>query len=802
MSDETVTIAFPSRPRKEEPTPPATVKPERTPDYGDPFVGKGPSNWLAYARWLMNVRGGGGQQPEMPVEAGYSGPPMGEEYLEDPARMEEELRRFGIDPATGQPVGFDPTGGGRYAAFGSTMLKPKELVTLGSGSRALDESTLKVKEDQRSRREDEARERARRQAEERDRRRREEEEEQERETARQRRRKEEDEQRTLDKGFTYYVRPVGGKGDGSAAEADDGNEDNHRKLDKAFDYFVPPTPPPQERELAPGESTPAAEGPYFAHLHDRFKDCPPPQDEDLRSRGVSPKALEETKLHFLELVNGASGRISGVLEEAVRPAVSHAMVVAELAELAASPGGGRGKRERELEWAANYTSLQMNEERLELGARLDEELEQVESLRQPIRDVGARGGQSAHQIHWIICKFRMLLTFSDRLRERAEVALRAITSAERARFASVDPAEALSAPFRLLETILPLGDKGWFTRPSDVLYREADELVAIMPSILGSVLEYRPWDDFRGTRDTAEIARAIRIASEDAAVEFLAGRVQPAEAAAFARVRNYSGWAGVYGIIEKVDLAVSLGPVAAKFGTWLAKGAAKGGIAAARAAQQIAKASMISMRAGMRTSLRSAGDAAVGVARAAGQGLRDLVSRIRTALRTPSEGALVRPAAKLDWSEFRTLNAGRYSRQAMSRAYADYKAGVPGDYATTPPSLWERARRVVYDDRPWDVVRRERNRLLLTAKGRDMTWEHMFIKQRHVAAHPWLRGVANSYVNTFLRIPRSLNARSGQSLARDLLFKAEVAGKAAWASYAGYRLGREIGTTITGEGDE
>ena len=145
-----------------------------------------------------------------------------------------------------------------------------------------------------------------------------------------------------------------------------------------------------------------------------------------------------------------------------------------------------------------------------------------------------------------------------------------------------------------------------------------------------------------------------------------------------------------------------------------------------------------------------------------------------------------------EWNEFRSNNAGRYNMSDLRRAYRDYKAGIPGDYLTKPPSLLQRGLRLIYDDRDWNYIAQTRNKGLLTHKGYDWTWEHFFIKQRTAKKYPFLRGFANSYSNTFLRIPRALNSKIGNDFVADIRFKLTVGFGVAGSGKGGYELGDYI----------
>ena len=66
----------------------------------------------------------------------------------------------------------------------------------------------------------------------------------------------------------------------------------------------------------------------------------------------------------------------------------------------------------------------------------------------------------------------------------------------------------------------------------------------------------------------------------------------------------------------------------------------------------------------------------------------------------------------------------------------------------------------LFDARPWPKVRTVRNSGLLSARGPNWTWEHSVITQDQIvrsSGSVLLRGFGNGYVNTALRIPRSLN---------------------------------------------
>lgn len=72
----------------------------------------------------------------------------------------------------------------------------------------------------------------------------------------------------------------------------------------------------------------------------------------------------------------------------------------------------------------------------------------------------------------------------------------------------------------------------------------------------------------------------------------------------------------------------------------------------------------------------------------------------------------------LTYNQFRTINAGRFSRSDLSAAWNQYKAGQPGNYLTRQPTSFER---FFLDNRNFDAVRAWRG----GAQGQ--TFEHLFI---------------------------------------------------------------------------
>lgn len=100
----------------------------------------------------------------------------------------------------------------------------------------------------------------------------------------------------------------------------------------------------------------------------------------------------------------------------------------------------------------------------------------------------------------------------------------------------------------------------------------------------------------------------------------------------------------------------------------------------------------------------------------------------------------------------------------------------------------------LFDNRSWSGVRAARNRGLISAKGRDWTWEHYFLRQRYFdnSVSSWARGFGNSYLNTALRIPRSLNSSLGNNVWKRWLFRAGVPTGLAAGGGAGYMMGSEI----------
>jgi hypothetical protein len=98
-----------------------------------------------------------------------------------------------------------------------------------------------------------------------------------------------------------------------------------------------------------------------------------------------------------------------------------------------------------------------------------------------------------------------------------------------------------------------------------------------------------------------------------------------------------------------------------------------------------------------------------------------------------------------------------------------------------------------FDNRAWSVVRRDRNAGLISAKGKPWTWEHYFLRQQYYdnSVSSWARGFGNSYLNTALRIPGSLNSSLNSGWKR-WAFRTGVPTGLAAGGGAGYMAGSEI----------
>ena len=83
-----------------------------------------------------------------------------------------------------------------------------------------------------------------------------------------------------------------------------------------------------------------------------------------------------------------------------------------------------------------------------------------------------------------------------------------------------------------------------------------------------------------------------------------------------------------------------------------------------------------------------------------------------------------------------------------------------------------------------------------------MTWEHFFIRQKYFdnSESSWLRGFGNSYANTFLRIPRSLNSSLGNDPIKRWGFRAGVVGGAGGVAAGSYWAGNRISEGWFGSG--
>ena len=179
----------------------------------------------------------------------------------------------------------------------------------------------------------------------------------------------------------------------------------------------------------------------------------------------------------------------------------------------------------------------------------------------------------------------------------------------------------------------------------------------------------------------------------------------------------------------------------------------------------------------------STGRAIVGGARNLNQAARAALSRL-----TVAPGGV----GNLSWRQFRSINAGRFSRTDLSSAWLQYKNGVRGNYLTREPS---RIERFFFDNRNFDAVRKSRG----GAQG--LTFEHAFIMQRSFdnSVPSVLRGLGNSGWNSGLLIGRSLNSSLGNNFAKRLGFRAYVVGSSAGAGYSGYWIGDEyVAPTIFG----
>ncbi|MCK4527651.1 VCBS repeat-containing protein [candidate division WOR-3 bacterium] len=115
-------------------------------------------------------------------------------------------------------------------------------------------------------------------------------------------------------------------------------------------------------------------------------------------------------------------------------------------------------------------------------------------------------------------------------------------------------------------------------------------------------------------------------------------------------------------------------------------------------------------------------------------------------------------------------------------------------------------RGIIYEPRCWSTAQRLRDyglklgtgfNKLLTAKGypwSPMTYEHLFISQRLMRSSQslLLRGLGNSYLNTFLRISGRLNTNLYNSRALDLAFKFGVLAGYPGLGYFSYKFGESV----------
>ena len=99
-----------------------------------------------------------------------------------------------------------------------------------------------------------------------------------------------------------------------------------------------------------------------------------------------------------------------------------------------------------------------------------------------------------------------------------------------------------------------------------------------------------------------------------------------------------------------------------------------------------------------------------------------------------------------------------------------------------------------FDNRPWGTVRAERNLGLLNTADRHWTWEHFSLRQEYFvnSQSSWLRGFGNSYLNTGLRIGRSLNSSLGNNALKRNVFRLFVITWVPTSGAAGYLAGDEI----------
>jgi hypothetical protein len=143
-----------------------------------------------------------------------------------------------------------------------------------------------------------------------------------------------------------------------------------------------------------------------------------------------------------------------------------------------------------------------------------------------------------------------------------------------------------------------------------------------------------------------------------------------------------------------------------------------------------------------------------------------------------------RGAANLSWQQFRSINAGRFTRSDLSSAWLQYKNEVRGNYLTREPSRLER---FFFDNRNFGTVRKSRG----GAQG--LTYEHAFIMQQSFdnSVPSVMRGLGNSGWNSGLLISRSLNSSLGNNLAKRLGFRFYVVSSSAGAAYGGYWIGDE-----------
>lgn len=145
----------------------------------------------------------------------------------------------------------------------------------------------------------------------------------------------------------------------------------------------------------------------------------------------------------------------------------------------------------------------------------------------------------------------------------------------------------------------------------------------------------------------------------------------------------------------------------------------------------------------------------------------------------------------LTYKAFRTINAGRFTREDLSAAWRLYSAGKPGNYLTRTPTSFER---FFFDNRNFAAVRKSRGGSF------GETYEHLFIMQKTFdnTVPSVRRGLGNSGWNSGLLMNRELNSSLGQDaniLSRRLYQGRVILGSGA-SFYAGYWFGSNIGAFL------